>query len=114
METVTIGEDKWGAFAIVKAHEQSLPNGFQVRVEIEPDEDMPPGTVIQVFLEGVSSEVARELARIHGVDLKDVNLLTPHDRNFSVHFSYSGIPNGMSSSYIDEEKEPDLNRIGVS
>jgi len=60
LNTVTIGRDKWGTFALVLAHEQSLPNGFQVRVELEPDEDMPPGTVIQVLLESVSSEVAKE------------------------------------------------------
>jgi len=109
LETVSIGADKWGAFALVNAHEQRLANGFQVRVEIESDEDMPPGAVIQVFLEGVSSEVAKELVRIHGLELGNVNLRAPHIRSFSVHFSHSGIPNGMSSSYIDEGKEPAVN-----
>ncbi len=109
LATVSIGTDKWGVFALIEAHEQKLVNGFQVRVEIEPDEDLPPGAVIEVFLEGVSSQVAKELARIYGLDLNNVNLRAPNQRSFSVHFSNSGVPNGMSSSYIEEGKVPAIN-----
>ena len=49
LDTATVGEDKWGTYALVMEHERSLSNGLHVRVESEPDEDAPSGSVDQDF-----------------------------------------------------------------
>ncbi len=98
LDTATVGEDKWGAYALVKEHQRSLSNGLHVRVESEPDEDAPPGSVIKILLEGASPVVAEQLLRVHGLDLNSLDTTSQHVRGISVHFNPSGISNGTTSS----------------
>ena len=60
LDTIEVGDDERGPYALVNEGEQTLPNGFKVRVEVEPDEHLPPGAVIDVIFEGRTRDEARE------------------------------------------------------
>ena len=109
LDTAMVGEDESGPYALVKEYEKILPNGFQMRIETEFDENLPPGLVIRVFFEGVSREAAKQHLQSRGIDPRNVNLVAPHERSFSVYFGANGKTNGTSSSYLDGGKKPVIN-----
>ena len=60
LDTVQVGEDRRGPFALVNEGELVLSNGFKVRVE-PPEERLPTGSVIAICFEAETREQAKEV-----------------------------------------------------
>lgn len=109
LDTIEVGEDERGPYAQINECERSLPNGFKVRLEEEPDEHLPTGSALDIFLEGEARETVRAQLEAQGIEPDSVTLLTPHERHFSVYFDSIGLVNGRGSSYVDDGKRPVTN-----
>ncbi len=86
LDTVEIGEDSFGPFAVVAECVRELKDGFKLRAEVEHDQDDPPGGGIHVFLAGARS--------------------APHERSFVVYFHASGHVDGNGVGYKSDGKRP--------
>src|SRR5687768_14045533 len=63
LEAVEVGEDAKGPYALVPESEQTLSNGFKVRVELEHDEILPSGGVISLVFQGEARGAMIEILR---------------------------------------------------
>lgn len=109
LDTVQVGRDELGDYAVVMECERELPDGFKLRLEVEHDEFSPAGGVIDVFFEGRAREAAEAELRAQRIDPASVMLLTPHERHWSVHFSCVGKVDGRGSSYVGSGEKPPVN-----
>lgn len=97
LETVEVGEDQWGPFAVVSEHKAPLVDGFIFQASVEHEEDEEPGGCICVFIEGEHREEARRLLVERGFDPEKAIILIVRERVFSVYFHNSGVVNGRGS-----------------
>lgn len=107
LTTVQIGEDDRGAYALVTPVECSLPGGFRLRLEVEPD-PLANGAGLHVFFEGAAREAAIRYLRAQGIDPESVFLVAPNERAFSVYFNSLGHPDGQASSITEAAEPPAL------
>lgn len=104
LATVASGSDKFGQYARVHEGELSFANGFRLRVEVDPEEPFMPGEKpslgchIMVYTGGRSDSALQAVLQATGLDPKSFNLLTPHEKSFSVYFNSAGNVNGRGSS----------------
>lgn len=108
LETVEVGADERGMFAIVLECERNLADGFKVRSELEPDERGLHGAVIDVYLEGQAREALRQQLRASGQD-PDAPVVAPFERCFSVYFNSAGRVDGRSSTLRADSEKPPVN-----
>jgi hypothetical protein len=85
LETIQVGDDDRGPYAMVSECELELDGGFCLRVEAEFDEDLPPGSVVHLFVRGTLP---------NGVP---PGTFVPHERAFAVHFDCAGNVDGRGS-----------------
>ncbi|HKY34642.1 MAG TPA: hypothetical protein VJN18_01775 [Polyangiaceae bacterium] len=85
LETVQVGDDDRGLYALVNECEVELGDGFWLQVEAEYSEDLPPGAVVHLFLRGSSPS---------GLP---AGTFVPHERAFAVHFDCAGNVDGRGS-----------------
>lgn len=99
LETVELGEDPRGPYAVVKEGDLDLAGGFKIRVEIEPSPDGLHGGSLDFYLEGAAKEMAKQAMRAQGFDLDNVHLVMPDESSFSLGFNSDGRTNGTSGMY---------------
>jgi hypothetical protein len=85
LETVQVGDDDRGPYALVDECEFELDGGFCLRVEGEFSEDLPPGSVVHLFVRGTLPPGVLP------------GTFVPHERAFAVHFDCAGNVDGRGS-----------------
>lgn len=97
LETVEVGEDKWGTFAMVTERKAPLVDGFICEASVEYEEDEEPGGCISVFIEGKDREAAKKLLAEQGIDPEQATILIARERAFVVHFNFAGVVDGRGT-----------------
>lgn len=100
LDTVEVGDDAHGSYAVVNECTKNLSDGFKLRVDLDPDEDGMHGGVLDIYLEGRPVAGVEEALREQGIDPANVNLRSPNERSFSLYFDHWGKVNGRGASYV--------------
>lgn len=109
LDTVEVGQDRYGPYAWVNPGEHRLPNGYRVRVESEVEEHLPPSGVIALIFDGAFRDEVRQWLSARGLAPTPATLLAPHHHFFSVYFDDLGVVNGRFSADTAHFGEPRLN-----
>lgn len=102
LDTVEVGEDERGPYAVVNECDRQLPGGFVLRLELDPDEEGFHGAALAVFLPGRG----REALLLQGIDPNSVNVIVRHERGFTIHFDSCGLVNGQGSTRGNDDGDP--------
>jgi hypothetical protein len=94
--TSTVSVDKHGPFAFIDEIERPVNFGYTLQIEVEPDEDVPPGCRIAIFRDKTAQ--VREVLRHEGIDPDSGNLVGTASDGVYVYFNSWGIIHGWSES----------------
>lgn len=94
--TSTVGVDEHGPFAFIDEIERPVNFGYTLQIEVEPDEDAPPGCRIAIFRDKTAQ--VREVLRHKGIDPDSGNLVGTASDGVYVYFNSWGIIDGWGES----------------
>jgi hypothetical protein len=100
LDTVSVGSDEHGEFAVLSTGKREVRAGWFLSVEPEYDEDFPdiPGCQIS-FIYSPNSSSAEAEAKKQGIDPNQVNLLIPPEKGISINFNYAGTMDGKGGVF---------------
>lgn len=94
--TSNVGVDAHGRYALIDEMQRPVNFGYMLTIEVEPDENLPPGCRIAVFRD--KTDQIRKTIRRQGFDPDSANLMGTASDGVYLYFNSAGIIDGWGES----------------